>query len=118
MLQPDVVPFLRGIPEAIFQQDNAHPHVAKTVRDICSARHMQILPWPAYSLDMSLTKHVWDLFGWRLDVIRVLQFQKTNFCCSYKQCGIILQAGIKNLFDSMPHCIAALIAARGGYTKY
>ncbi|GFU34170.1 uncharacterized protein TNCV_3199621 [Trichonephila clavipes] len=30
VLHPEVVPFLQGIPEAIFQQDNASPHVAKT----------------------------------------------------------------------------------------
>ncbi|GFX64531.1 transposable element Tc1 transposase [Trichonephila clavipes] len=46
-LQPEVIPFLQGIPETIFQQDNARPHVAKTVRDFCSAQHMQLLPWPA-----------------------------------------------------------------------
>ena len=28
------------------------------------------------------------------------------------------QAGIQNLFDSMPRRLAALIAARDGYTKY
>ncbi|PRD31712.1 UNVERIFIED_CONTAM: tc3a [Trichonephila clavipes] len=53
MLQPDVVSFLQGIHRAIFQQDNARPHVAKTVRDICSSRHMQLLPWLANSPDMS-----------------------------------------------------------------
>ncbi|GFU57541.1 transposable element Tc1 transposase [Trichonephila clavipes] len=31
VLQPEVIPFLQGIPGAIFQQDNARPHVAKTV---------------------------------------------------------------------------------------
>ena len=30
VLQPEVVPFLQGIPAAIFQQDNARPHVTKT----------------------------------------------------------------------------------------
>ncbi|GFW49321.1 transposable element Tc1 transposase [Trichonephila clavipes] len=33
VLQPEVVPFLQGISGDIFQQDNAGPHVAKTVRD-------------------------------------------------------------------------------------
>ncbi|GFW72202.1 hypothetical protein TNCV_702391 [Trichonephila clavipes] len=43
VLQPKVVPFLQGIHGAIFQQDNARPQVAKTVRDFCSAQHMQLL---------------------------------------------------------------------------
>ncbi|GFW27456.1 transposable element Tc1 transposase [Trichonephila clavipes] len=44
VLQPEVVPFLQGIPGTIFQQDNARPHVPKTVGDFCSAQHMQLLP--------------------------------------------------------------------------
>ncbi|GFU10479.1 hypothetical protein TNCV_955151 [Trichonephila clavipes] len=44
VLQPEVVPFLQGIHGAVFQQDNTRPHVAKTVRDFCSAQHMQLLP--------------------------------------------------------------------------
>ncbi|GFS88076.1 transposable element Tcb2 transposase [Trichonephila clavipes] len=46
--------------------DNAHPHVAKTVRDFCSAQHMSLVPWPAHSLDMPPIEHVWDLVDRRL----------------------------------------------------
>ncbi|GFW75743.1 hypothetical protein TNCV_4429261 [Trichonephila clavipes] len=47
------------------RHDNARPHVAKTVRDFCSAQHTQLFPWHAYSPDMSPIEHVWDLVGWR-----------------------------------------------------
>ncbi|GFV91849.1 transposable element Tc1 transposase [Trichonephila clavipes] len=47
-------------------QDNARPHVAKTVQDFCSAQHMQLLPWLAYPPDMSPIEHVWNLVGRRL----------------------------------------------------
>ncbi|GFT86260.1 hypothetical protein TNCV_3258021 [Trichonephila clavipes] len=40
VLQPEVVPLLQGINGTIFQQYNAYPHVAKTVRDFCTAQHM------------------------------------------------------------------------------
>ncbi|GFX53354.1 transposable element Tcb2 transposase [Trichonephila clavipes] len=53
-------------------QGNARPHVAKTVRDFCSAQHIPLLPWPAYSPDMLHIEHVWDLVGRRL---RVRQLQ-------------------------------------------
>ncbi|GFX18353.1 hypothetical protein TNCV_4306541 [Trichonephila clavipes] len=58
VLQPEVVPFLQGIPEAIFWQDNVRSYVAKTVRDFGSAQHMQLLPWLAYSPVMSPIEHV------------------------------------------------------------
>ncbi|GFV63038.1 transposable element Tcb2 transposase [Trichonephila clavipes] len=66
VLNPEVVPILQSIPGAIFQQDKARPHVAKTVRDFCSAQHMQLLPWPAYSPVISPIEHVRDLVGRRL----------------------------------------------------
>ncbi|GFY12179.1 hypothetical protein TNCV_3097331 [Trichonephila clavipes] len=56
VLQPEVVSFLRGIPGAIYQQDNARPYVAKTVLDFCSAQHMLLLPRP--SRYMSPIEHV------------------------------------------------------------
>ncbi|GFT97897.1 hypothetical protein TNCV_2167951 [Trichonephila clavipes] len=52
---------IEGIPGTIFQQDNARPHVAKTVRDFCSAQHMQLLPLPTYSPDMSPIELLWNL---------------------------------------------------------
>ncbi|GFV31376.1 uncharacterized protein TNCV_3819781 [Trichonephila clavipes] len=57
-LQPQVVSFLQDILGAIFQQNKARSHVAKTVRDLCSAQQMQILSWAAYSTNMSPIEHV------------------------------------------------------------
>ncbi|GFX98452.1 transposable element Tc1 transposase [Trichonephila clavipes] len=51
-------PFLNGLPGAIFQQDNAHPHTARVAQDFL--RHFQTLPWPARSPDLSPVEHVWD----------------------------------------------------------
>ncbi|GFU06190.1 transposable element Tcb2 transposase [Trichonephila clavipes] len=66
VLEPEVVRFLHSIPGGTFQKDNAHLHVARNVRDFCSAKHMQLLPWPVYSPDMSPIEHMWDLVGRRL----------------------------------------------------
>ena len=62
VLQPEVVPFLQGIPGAIFQQDNASPHVAKIVRDFCSPQRMQLPLWPGYPPDMSSIESVFCSF--------------------------------------------------------
>ncbi|GFW80982.1 hypothetical protein TNCV_3780611 [Trichonephila clavipes] len=70
-------------------QDNARPHVAKTVRDFCSAQHMELLPWPAYSPDMSPIEHVWNLVGHRLALDPRSAASKDELCCSYKQYGIL-----------------------------
>ncbi|GFU27996.1 transposable element Tc1 transposase [Trichonephila clavipes] len=48
VLQPQAIPFLQGLPGAVFQQDNARPHVAKTVKSYLDSQQVQLLPWPAY----------------------------------------------------------------------
>ncbi|GFX95078.1 transposable element Tc1 transposase [Trichonephila clavipes] len=109
---------IESIPGAIFQQDNAHPHVAKTVRDFCSAQHMQLLPWPAYSPDMSSIEHVWDLVGRRFARgLRPAASKDELLLRIHAIWKSIPHADIQNLFDSMPRRIAALIAACGGYTE-
>ncbi|GFV58871.1 transposable element Tcb2 transposase [Trichonephila clavipes] len=56
ILRPHVGPFLNGLPGAIFQQDNAHPHTARVAQDFL--RHFQTLPWSARSPDLSPVEHV------------------------------------------------------------
>ncbi|GFT25624.1 transposable element Tcb2 transposase [Trichonephila clavipes] len=40
--RPHVEPFLNGLPGAIFQQDNAHPHIARVAQVFL--RHFQTIP--------------------------------------------------------------------------
>ncbi|GFX53491.1 hypothetical protein TNCV_4652771 [Trichonephila clavipes] len=94
-----------------------HTHVLQ--RLFCSAQHMQLLPWPAYSLDMSPIEHVWDLVGCRL-AYDPLPAASIDELLLREQAiwNSLPQADIQNLFDSTPRRIAALIAALGCYTKY
>ncbi|GFT81510.1 uncharacterized protein TNCV_3673611 [Trichonephila clavipes] len=117
VLPPEVVPFLQSIRGAIFQQDNARPHVAKTVRNFCSAQRNFFLGL--------LIRRIYHLLNtcqiWLVDVslvIRILQLQKTKFAANTSSMEFSFTTGIQNLFDFMPRRIAALIVAHGGYTKY
>ena len=89
--------FLQGILGAIFQQDNARPHVAKTVQDFCLA-HMQLLPWPAYSLNMPPNEHVWDFVGRRLARDPAASKDELWLCKQAIQ-NSLPQTDIQNLFD-------------------
>ncbi|GFW06649.1 uncharacterized protein TNCV_3287501 [Trichonephila clavipes] len=97
-----------------------HAHMfQKTVREFCSAQRMLLLRWPAYSLDMSSIDHVWNLFGWRLTRDPRPEVSKDELLLRIQAIWNYLpQADTQNLFDSMSRCITALIAARGGYSKY
>ncbi|GFV69638.1 transposable element Tcb1 transposase [Trichonephila clavipes] len=80
---------------------------------------MQLLPWPAYSPDMSPIEHEWDLVGWRLAHDPRLAASKDELLLRVQAVwNSLLQADIQNLFDSLPRRIAALIETSVGYTKY
>ncbi|GFX12109.1 transposable element Tcb2 transposase [Trichonephila clavipes] len=78
-------------------QDNARPQVAKTVLDFSSSQHMQLLSWPAYSLDMSPIEHLWDLVGRRLARDPLPAASKDEQAIG----NSLPQAYIQNLFDSI-----------------
>ncbi|GFT06548.1 transposable element Tcb1 transposase [Trichonephila clavipes] len=119
VLQPQAIPFLQGLPGAVFQQDNAHPHVAKTVKSNLDSQQVQLLPWPAYSPDMSPIEHVWDIVGRRLTrYLRPVASTDELWLRIQTIWNTLPQADIQNLFKSMPRRVAAFIAARGGHTKY
>ncbi|GFX27210.1 transposable element Tcb2 transposase [Trichonephila clavipes] len=93
-----------GVPGAIFQRNNARPHVAKTARDFCSAQHMQLLSCPAYSPDMSPIEHVWDLVGRCLARDPRPAASKDELLLRIQAIWNSLpQADIQNLFDCFPH---------------
>ncbi|GFT00121.1 DDE_3 domain-containing protein [Trichonephila clavipes] len=56
ILRPHVRPFLNGLPEAIFQQDNARPHTARVAQDFL--RNFQTPPWLVCFPDLSPVEHV------------------------------------------------------------
>ncbi|GFW66789.1 transposable element Tcb2 transposase [Trichonephila clavipes] len=110
---------LQRLPEAVFQQDNARPHVAKTVKSYLDSQQVQLLPWPAYSPDMSPIEQEWDIVGRRIarDLRHVASTDEL-WLRIQTIWNTLPQTDIKNVFHSMPRRVAALIAARGGHTKY
>ena len=56
-IRPIVVPFIRRH-HLMFQQDNTRP--ARICTQFLKAENVPVLPWPAYSPDMSPIEHVWD----------------------------------------------------------
>ncbi|GFW66798.1 transposable element Tcb1 transposase [Trichonephila clavipes] len=51
-LEPVVLPYVQGLATAIFQQDNARPHVVYIVQRFFINHQIKLLPWPARSPDL------------------------------------------------------------------
>ena len=61
MLVPVVLPFLRRHRfNHVFQQDNAHCHVAHISMTFLENNHIRVLLWPVMSPDLSPIEHLWD----------------------------------------------------------
>ena len=92
ILRPIVVPL-----NPFMFQHNAQPHVARICTQFREAENVPVLPWPAYSPDMSPIEHVW---GALVDVYdSVFQFppMSSNFTQPLKMIGTTFNS----LFNSM-----------------
>ncbi|GFX51635.1 uncharacterized protein TNCV_5013381 [Trichonephila clavipes] len=79
VLQPEVVSFLQGIHGAVFQQGNARPDAARTVRPNACNVFLGLLICRIRRL----------LSPFEIWLVRVLQLQKMNFCYAYEKYGLV-----------------------------
>ncbi|GFU42645.1 transposable element Tcb1 transposase [Trichonephila clavipes] len=69
VLEPVVLPHIRGLATAIFQQNNARPHIARIVQRFFVNHQIELLLWPAHSPDLSPIENMLFMVGQRLTQI-------------------------------------------------
>ncbi|GFU60604.1 hypothetical protein TNCV_1730161 [Trichonephila clavipes] len=69
----------RGLTTAIFQQDNARPHVARIVQMFFVDHQIELLPWPVRSPDLSPIENMWSMVAQRLTQITPQLPHQINF---------------------------------------
>ena len=120
ILDPIVLPFLQQRNfDHVFQHDNARCHVARVCQDFLNQNHIRVLPWPALSPDLSPIEHLWDELGRRVrhrqNPPETLQELRDALVHEWNN---IPQAFIQRLIGSMRRRCEAVVAARGGHTRY
>ncbi|UYV66194.1 K02A2.6-like [Cordylochernes scorpioides] len=111
VLRPVTLPYLQGVPNALYQQDNARPHTARISQQ--ALQDVQMLPWPPYSPDLSPIEHVWDIIGRRLYALPQPRSEDELWQMVEREWRAIPQDAIRTLIDSLPRRVAACIAVRG-----
>ncbi|GFW22375.1 transposable element Tcb1 transposase [Trichonephila clavipes] len=119
MLEPVVLPYLQGLAAAIFQQDNARPHVAHIVQRFFVNHQIELLPWPARSPDLSPIENIWSMVAQRLIQFTPRAAIPDQLCQRVESdWSAVPQEQIQSLFESMPRRVAAVISNNGGYSGY
>ncbi|UYV64656.1 hypothetical protein LAZ67_3001551 [Cordylochernes scorpioides] len=116
VLRPVTLPYLQGVANALYQQDNARPHTARISQQ--ALQDVQMLTWPPYYPDLSPIEHVWDIIGRRLHALPQPRSENELWQMVEREWRAIPQDTIRTLIDSLPRRVAACIAVRGGPTCY
>ena len=111
----------------LFMHDNAPCHTATKVTTFLKKRHLSTMKWPAQWPDLNPIENLWTDFKERFHA-RCVHLGLKSFTRAkvLEKCANILRELwrgqgmelITKLIESMPRRVAAVIAAKGGHTKY
>ena len=118
-LQASLQHYNKSPDDIIFQQDNDSKHKCKKAKNWFQDHDFNVMEWPAQSPDLNPIEHLWSHLKRRLCEYEV---EPEGMLELWKRVevewGKIGPEVCQNLIESMPRQVAAVIRAKGGYTKY
>jgi transposase len=103
----------------VFQQDNDPKHTSSIARRWFLENEIELLEWPSQSPDLNPIEHLWE------HLKRQLNSYETEAAGMHELWERVQVEWDKipvdvcmNLIESMPRRVAAVLKAKGGYTKY
>ncbi|GFX66934.1 transposable element Tc3 transposase [Trichonephila clavipes] len=109
VLESVVLPYLQGLATAIFQQDNARPHVARIVQKLVVNPQIELLPSAARSPDLSPIENMWSMVAQRLTQITPPAATLDHLWQRGEAAwSAVPPEHIQSLFESMPMRVVAV----------
>ena len=100
-----------------FQQDNDPKHVSKSALDFFEENAIKLLKTPPQSPDLNPIEHLWHYIKMKLNDKRFRNKEQLKKAI-IKEWDQIGDEVTRNLVESMPRRLEAVIKANGGHTKY
>jgi len=118
-LLPTIKYYKLDVGQIIFQHDNDPKHTSHAASKWLQDNEIETLDWPPQSPDLSPIEHLWRYLKKKLDEYEtepsgILELWERI----EKEWDKIPQDVCIKLIESMPGRIAAVLKARGGYTKF
>ena len=122
LLESYLLPFINSLEnknDYTFQEDNAPIHTAYIAKDWRKDNHIESMPWLAQSPDLNPIENLWNELEQKVRKYKPLPKNQDNLWQILQEEWSKLDIDIcKNLVDSMPRRIAAVINNKGNPTKY
>jgi hypothetical protein len=103
----------------IFQQDNDPKHTSKRAKKWFEDHNVTVLDWPPQSPDLNPIEHLWHILKMHLASYerdpKSIQELWERVEVEWEK---IPKEECVKLIQSMPRRVAAVLKAKGGYTKY
>ncbi|XP_038209023.1 uncharacterized protein LOC119830186 [Zerene cesonia] len=121
VLQEHVFPYsdFKGENHFLLMHDNTRPHVAHCVEEYLHEVGIRKLQWPARSPDLNPIEHIWNMLKRKIksnsNPPETLDQLRSAAMAAWDS---VKQLDIRNIIQSMPERMKALIRARGGNTRY
>lgn len=103
--------------QCTFQQDNATPHVSRPALAWFREHGIRVMIWPAQSPDLNPIEHLWAVLKRKQRYWEQPANLDALWLKIQEEWAATMPDICQRLVESMPRRLAAVIKAKGGYTK-